>query len=230
MASSRLCCQFSETALLAGVDNGFWGWGTTLFDADNDGDLDIAATNGWFSGGWDTDQSKFFLNDGAQPARFADQSAAANFNDTYWGSALVAADFDRDGDLDLAQSCNGSGTQPHKIRLLDNQSTQSNNYLVVRPRMPGMNNRAIGAVISIEVGGRQMRRLISAGTRFMGQEPAEAFFGIGSATVIDHLAVLWPNGKTTQLKDIPANQVFDVAAPLFADGFESGDTSAWGTN
>ena len=38
---------FSDITTAAGVRNGSWGWGTDMFDFDNDADLDIVMTNGF---------------------------------------------------------------------------------------------------------------------------------------------------------------------------------------
>jgi len=38
---------FTEEAAERGVDNTDWGWGTSFSDLDNDGYLDLLATNGW---------------------------------------------------------------------------------------------------------------------------------------------------------------------------------------
>ena len=93
--------SYTEVSFVSQVQNGGWGWGTTFFDGDRDGWVDIAATNGW--GGF-LDPSKFFRNPGTDPFVFEDLSDAVGFNDTDYGSSLVAFDYDRDGDLDLAQS------------------------------------------------------------------------------------------------------------------------------
>jgi hypothetical protein len=45
--------QFTDTTQEAGVRDARWGWGTTFFDYDNDGDLDLIATNGYNGEGWD---------------------------------------------------------------------------------------------------------------------------------------------------------------------------------
>ncbi|MDH3785191.1 MAG: ASPIC/UnbV domain-containing protein, partial [Acidobacteriota bacterium] len=167
-----------------------------------------------------SDTSRVFLNSATTPLAFTDVSATSGFNDAFWGSALVAFDHDRDGDLDLLQTCAPGGPAPADLRLLDNQSTlaASNKYLVVQPRMSGTNHRAIGAVVRITVGSQQMMRLISAGSSFLGQEPAEAFFGVGDVLIVDQVTVEWPDGTTTQRTNVNPNQVLLVTTGPDADG------------
>ena len=220
--------MFDEASVEYNIFDGHFGWGATFFDADNDGDMDLAATNGFTD---QTDPSVFFRNDGG-PTVFTEVAAQVGFNDTYWGSALMAADFDRDGFMDMLQVCNGTGSPNEpKLRILDNQSTGAtlaNNHLVIKPRMNGPNRRAIGARVIAEVGPVTMTRVITAGISFAGQEPAEAHFGLGAATKADNVTIIWPSGQrvVSSLADVSAGQVKTVDL-LFADGFESGDISAW---
>jgi len=209
--------SYTEVSQAHQVHDGGWGWGVTYFDADNDGWLDIAETNGYVF--W-ADASRFFRNPGAPPFVFIDQSAAVQFNDTLWGSALAAFDYDRDGDLDLVQVC-----MEGQVRLLANSpigESAENHHLVVRPRMLGPNSHAIGAVVRVTAGDLRMMRHITAGTGFMSQEPAEAHFGLAAHAVADLVEIAWPDGSVTQLFDQPANTLLDVThggpGDLDADG------------
>ncbi|MCH7719476.1 MAG: CRTAC1 family protein [Planctomycetes bacterium] len=200
--------DFTEVSQDAQVDDGGWGWGVTFFDVDNDGLLDIAATNGFTGAEWEYDVSKLFRNLGGDPVVFEEIATRVGFDDTYWGSALVAFDYDRDGDLDVMQSCvNGP------VRLLQNQPSAGpslGHYLTVKPRMDGPNHWSIGAVVHLEAGDLSMMRLMSAGTSFMGQEPAEAFFGLGDATIVDRITVDWPDGTQTTVVNVSADQIITI--------------------
>ncbi len=197
--------SFTDIAQALGVESGGWGWGTIFLDCDNDTLLDLAMTNGEDGGPWDTDQSKFWLNQGGDPITYLDVSDQVQFNDTYIAASLIAFDFDRDGDLDMMQS-----TYDGPLRLLENQpdpEAKANHYLVVRPRMTGPNHYAIGSVIRVTVGSTTMMRPIVAGISYLGQEPAEAFFGLGDASVVDQVTIEWPDGLETTLTNVPADQV-----------------------
>ena len=203
--------SFSEIAVALGVENGYWGWGTTFLDCNNDTFLDLATTNGKLLDSWITDTSKFWLNQGGDPITYLDVSDEVQFNDTFIASALIAFDYNRDGDLDMMQSTSEGGP----IRLLDNQpnaATQANHYLVVRPRMTGTNHYAIGSVVRVTAGSVTMMRPIVAGISTLGQEPAEAFFGLGSATVVDQVVVEYPNGRQETLENVAAHQVITVTS------------------
>ncbi|MFQ5462632.1 MAG: CRTAC1 family protein [Phycisphaerae bacterium] len=191
---------FDDVSMSLGVADGGFGWGTTFLDGDHDGWVDLAATNGWRSGTGVGDVSRYFVNaaDGVSP--FTEQAAQTGFDDNEWGSALVAFDLERDGDLDMMQACMSG-----PLRLLANAppiGDGQRHYLTVVPRMDGPNHFAIGALVRATVGGLSMMRPINAGTSYMGQEPAEAHFGLPTGAHLDSLVIDWPDGSTTTLMDV----------------------------
>lgn len=78
----------------------FQDMGTTLFDADGDGDLDLYISRGGYEckGNTDIYQDQFFINDGK--GNFTIDSIAIPRNLTS-KSCVRAVDYDKDGDLDL---------------------------------------------------------------------------------------------------------------------------------
>jgi hypothetical protein len=203
---------FTEIANAAGVNDSGWGWGTSLFDADNDGFVDIAATNGFAVPGQTiTDSSRFFAHSGESPLRFVDESTDVGFDDTYWGATLVSFDLERDGDLDMLQlALDGP------VRLLENTpvGVSTNHSVTIQPRMPGRNRRAIGARVRAVSGATTRVRVITAGVSTQGQEPAEAHFGLGSLATLDQVIVDWPNGAQTTVSSVPvSDQVLLVESP-----------------
>ena len=49
-----------------------------------------------------------------------------------------------------------------------------------------------------------------AGTSYLGQEPAEAFFGLGLEGRVERLEINWPDGNTTAWNDLPADRIMHV--------------------
>jgi hypothetical protein len=212
--------RYTEVAPQAGVGDSGWGWGTTFFDADNDGWLDLAATNGFTRPKWVDDRSCLFINNG--DGTFDDRSETCGFDDRFWGMGLVAFDSNRDGWLDLAQTTNNP--EPF-VRLMEARPDPgvNGNWLVVRPRMKGPNTRAIGAIVRVGTRGVHRMRLVTAGASFLSQEPAEAHFGLGQADAATYVQIEWPDGTFTTRADVAANQVITVtwrscAADFNGDG------------
>lgn len=219
--SAGSALEFTEIAQDQGVDAGYWGWGATFFDADNDGDLDLATTNGRQDRApiWETDPSRLFLNNGQGPVWFTEASDLTGFNDTHIGSGLAALDIDRDGDLDLVQVTMDAG-----IRVLENQvDAPARSWLVVQPRKLGTDRFVPGTIVRVTAGGRSMIRLITAGKSTLSQEPFEAHFGLGESTRAEEVVVEAPDGSITRVHHVAANQVLTVEIDpdrIFVDGFE----------
>ncbi len=233
--------RFQESAVEHGIDWAGFAWGCSFFDADRDGWLDLAVTNGWANGVGFNDPSRLFHNTGGPDPVFEDWSDISGFNDTDWGSGLVAIDADRDGDLDLVSVVNplnrslvlhAKAGPPPWARLwnCEPRGTAANNgYLTIRPRMRGSNTRAIGATIRVEAGDLRMMRPITAGSSILSQEPAEAFFGLAREKQA-RVTIDWPDGHVTVIEDVTANQVLDVLrddcpAQLDLDGDGDADAS-----
>lgn len=200
---------FTEVATEYGVAEGGWGWGATFFDANNDGLLDLAESNGWLNVKDYRMPSKFWMNNGSV---FEDKSEQIGFTEILDTNGLISADYDRDGDQDLFETTRISGDHA-AMRVLKNNFKEdggTGNYLVIQPRMLGPNHWAYGARVVITVQDTQMTRLITAGSSYYSQEPAEAFFGLGSNELVDEVRITWPGGSVTTLSDVPANQVLTV--------------------
>lgn len=200
--------SFVDVAIEAGVDHGYWGWGTTFFDADLDARLDLIATNGFDADNWRHDPTRFFHNLGGASPMFEERATLLGLDDDDYGSCMIAVDLDRDGDLDLAQTCDLGGP----LRVMKNMQIEQSGgtWLNVLPRQPGTNHQAIGAVVRVVSRDGMQSRAITAGGSFMGQQPAEAHFGLNGANRAKLVIVEWPDGSVTRLRRVPANQTLVV--------------------
>lgn len=96
-----------------------------FFDVDNDGDLDFYVVSGGVEGdaGAEVFRDRLYLNDGT--GRLARASKGFLPESTGSGSVVCAADYDRDGDLDLfvgGRVTPGSYPESPQSRLLKNES------------------------------------------------------------------------------------------------------------
>ncbi|MEM6966911.1 MAG: FG-GAP-like repeat-containing protein [Bacteroidota bacterium] len=215
---------FANVSNLMGVGRSGWGWGTTFMDVDNDGFQDLAATNGVDNNG---DLSKFWLNQSGNS--FLDISDNIGFNDDLDAKSLIALDYNHDGLLDMLQTSTTHVNENTSIRLLKNECSTCGNFITIRPRMEGANHFAIGATVKVKAGTQSMMRLITAGSSYLAQEPAEAHFGVGSATTIDEIKIIWPGGAESIIENIAANQIIEITdteilhTPRFTLGEKNGD-------
>jgi hypothetical protein len=213
---------FEEIGKQLGVHDAYWGWGCTFLDADNDARLDLAMTNGIdMEEKWLFDPSRFFHQNAG--GTFDDVSDAVGFNDTLWGSTVIGFDYDRDGDLDMAQTAMGNDANPPAMRLLRNDlgaAAATNKWFVVQPRQPGTTNfYAVGATVEVITGTinlgyvRQARAMIT-GMSQHGQEPYEAHFGTANRGIATIVIVKWPDGTWNARYAIPTKQIYVFNKPL----------------
>ena len=189
------------------VSQSGWDWGTTFIDINNNGRLDLIATNGWWDKlTYDDDRSNLWLN---STAGFVDVSDKCGFNDMLDAASLLAFDVDRDGDLDILQTLKDNESTDKPVHIYENKLedySSNRNYINIKPRMAGANHFAIGSTITVVADELISSRLISAGCSFYGQEPAEAFFGLGNREQVKEVIIKWSNSEISIYQDLRINE------------------------
>jgi hypothetical protein len=115
------------------MDHAAEDMGAVFFDVDSDGDQDLYCVSGGVeqSPGHASLRDRLYLNDGHGKFSQAPEDALPDDRDS--GGVVAAADYDRDGDLDLfvgGRVIPGQYPLPAVSRLLRNNSTQGNAKLV----------------------------------------------------------------------------------------------------
>jgi hypothetical protein len=59
----------------------------------------------------------------------------------------------------------------------------------------------------------RLMRLVQSGTSYLSQDDMRLHFGLGKALQADALEVRWPDGTTSKLESVKANQILTVAQP-----------------
>lgn len=197
----------SYTAMLAEASIKEIGWGTALFDYDNDGDLDIFVTNGSTFQELKRPQvliaqrDALFRNDG--DGTFTDVSGITGIAalPVRVGRGAAFGDYDNDGDVDIFIVNNHA-----KPTLLRNDGGNRNNYLSVELIGTNANRNAVGAKIQVKTTNQTQMREIYAGDSYMSSNSLIATFGVGTATQVESMQIIWSNGDTQTLHNIPTNQ------------------------
>ncbi len=191
----------SGLALMCGQ---YTGWGGLLFDYDNDGLLDVFVANG--------DPHKEFgeeatLARNVGGRKFVDvaKDSGPYFEEEYVGRGAACGDFDNDGDLDLLiNNLNGPA------KLLRNDGGNRNHWLTVAAKLPNGKSDAVGARIRITAGSQTQIRDLIPTRGYLSQSDPRPHFGLGRVEEVDRLEIRWPDGRTTQLSDVSANQILTV--------------------
>lgn len=181
------------------------GWGCTFADLDRDGRLDIAVANGSTLERHDDplllkpDPLFLFLNTGTTFREVAPASGEAAAM-LYSARGLAAADYDGDGDVDLALSCN----QGPPV-LLRNDTPTTNRSITLRLR--GRAAHCFGAKVEVMTGARRQVRWWGADVSYLSMHAAELVFGLGPATHADRIRVTWTDGTVSEAVHVAAGVV-----------------------
>ena len=194
------------------------GWGTAFLDYDNDGLLDIIATNGHVYP--QMDQARLGASAGYRQRRLLYHNrgdgtfdeVAAQFGPVLTqervGRGLAVGDLDNDGRLDVV--INDLDGSP---QILHNELPGAGHWLLIKLEGKGRDTDAIGAVVTVTAGKLRQKRLVQSGTSYLSQDDTRRHFGLGAATRVDTLEVLWPDGTTTKMEGVGADQVLVVRQP-----------------
>lgn len=202
-----------------GVAEASWpyvGWGVELFDADNDGDLDLAVANGHavdnievFEAGLAYAQpSQLFANDGS--GRFSDLGAAAGpgFAERAVSRGLASADVDGDGRVDLLVTRTNAAAL-----LLHNETAQPGHWLGLRLVDRRGSPVVLGARVEVRAGGRSLLRHTRSGGSFLSQSALALHFGLGAWNGPVTVEVRWPDGTVQSERVAAIDRLVVVTEP-----------------
>jgi hypothetical protein len=181
-------------------------WGASWADLDLDGDLDLAVANGAIpvtnlERNARRVQILENIASAGSPARFALVKAAGLARTPATnGRGLAAADYDNDGDLDLAVNAVGG-----KLVLLRNDAP-ARHWLEVRLAL-----FSPGAIVTATLpDGRRLVREVHAGSSYLSSEDPRIHFGLGRAARIRVLEVRVPGERVVRRTDIAADRVVEL--------------------
>lgn len=172
-----------------------WGWGAVFLDVDFDGLPDIFEVNGWPVQPYAFIPNLIFKNqDGTSFVEMGQSLGAARPlpGDPFLlldSRGVAKADIDNDGDEDIyIRNNRDSGV------LFRNDYAGSNHWLQVEALGTVSNRMAIGTKVRVTADGMTRTDYITGGNSYLSQSSPILTFGLGQATTVDSLVVLWPAG------------------------------------
>lgn len=214
--------QFADEAIVTGIGPASrlaLSFGVQFADVDLDGRLDLIQANGHVEseiqrvqqGQHYAQSAQLFWQCGSACSADFVSLPPANLGDLtrpIVGRGLAAADIDLDGDLDLILTQVGGPPS-----LLRNDQSTGHHWLTVRLRGRAPNTEVLGAVVTLEAGGRRQQRTLSRNRSYLSQTSAILHFGLGSADSVQHLEVRWPDGSMEQVKVEGVDRRIEIRQP-----------------
>ncbi len=227
---------FTETALLSGVAATDWSWSVLIEDYNQDGNQDLFVSNGIPKRPNDLDFIKFvssekiknkinqtklvdkeafnlmpsgkvhnYIYEGTPSITFKDQSGKWISKDTLVSGATAYGDFDNDGDLDLVINNLNS-----EVSILENQTNEAANYLKINLSYTDKNKFGIGTKVYSYSDDKLQYKELFTSRGFQASSQPMIHFGYSTQTEVDSIRVVWPNGTSQLLKNIPTNQSLTI--------------------
>ncbi len=222
--------SFSEIGQLAGISATDWSWAPLFCDFDNDGNKDLLTTTGYVKDYTDMDFVKYSA-DVAVKQRAGDRSETVKTyidkmpesrtlsalfrnegnlhftrKNTDWGllhkttsAGAAYADFDNDGYMDIIISNTNDIADIYR-----NNGKALGNQHFIKCRFKGVsaNPTGIGAKVQAYVGGKIFYQEQVLVRGYQSSVDPLLNMGLGPATKIDSLLVIWPDDSFQWLKNL----------------------------
>src|SRR5271168_1035612 len=188
-------------------------WGTSFFDMDNDGWLDLLVACGHVYPQMDSlangpqYRQPIFLERNNRDGTFDEVSKEAGLTDLPLKSRRGAAfgDIFNTGNIDVVLLNVG---EPPSLFL--NTNHDGNHRVLFHLVGTKSNRAAIGARITIRSGGVMQFSEVRSGASYLSQNDLRLHFGLGKSTKMDSVEIRWPSGKIETLENVPADSIYTI--------------------
>jgi hypothetical protein len=192
---------------LAGLGNNKTGWGVAWADVDQDTDLDMLIVHGRVPvTDLDSDPElvRLYANQSAEGklGDFRDWTGVVGFDalGPLLARGSAVADFDNDGDLDVAIATIGG-----PMTLLENVAPPGNWIQIALMGSPP------GSRVAVDLpDGTSLLRELYAGSSYLASEDPRLHFGLGDVTGTVTVTVTWPDGSIETWIDLQVNALHTI--------------------
>lgn len=193
---------FSEAVGSVVEEGGLGTFGSAWADIDNDGDLDL------FVMGYN---NVLYYNNG--DGTFTKYTTPELFNAPYpslqklYGPALE--DVDGDGFLDFHNGGFSNPEIPNIIYRNTTPATAARKWVKINLTGVASNRSAFGARVYVTTGSKTQIRELQSHSGHATQNSPTLHFGLGSASIINEIRVVWPSGAEDIWNNVAPNQTLN---------------------
>ena len=186
-------------------------WGTSFFDMDNDGWLDLFIANGHVYPQVDTIpggtpyRQPMLLFRNHRDGTFEDVSQALADMPPQSRRGAAFGDINNDGNIDIIVLNVG---QPPSLLL--NHNDNPNHRVLFKLVGTKSNKAAIGARVTVKAGKLAQFSEVRGGASYLSQNDLRLHFGLAANDRMSEVSIRWPNGETEVLRDVPADFIYTV--------------------
>ncbi len=190
------------------------GWGTGVYDLNNDGrkDIFVAASDVMdnaelFSSRTFRQPNQVYLNLGDGVFAGADRNAPWRESRAHRGCAF--GDFDGDGRIDVVVT---SLNEP--VELLRNTSDPKQHWLELELTGTRSNRDAIGAAVRLTMpSGLTQANHVTTSVGYASSSSRRVHFGLGPEARTSKIEIRWPSGQVQLMENVVADQLLKITEP-----------------
>lgn len=232
---------FSDIGYQSGIYATDWSWSPLIADFDNDGLRDILITNGYVKDVTDLDfvtynkdvtmfGSDKLKNENAAKAlrdlggvykpdfifrnkgdfEFENVGNKWGISDPTYSTGAAYADFDNDGDLDLIVN-NLNGVARLYKNTVNSTKGATSNFFQLQLKGPMDNPQGIGAKVWLYADGQLNYAEQQLQRGYLSSVDPVMHFGLGKATKVDSVTIVWPGDKMQVMRNVPANERIEAS-------------------
>jgi hypothetical protein len=186
-------------------------WGTSFFDMENDGWLDVLIASGHvypqvdaIPGGTQYRQPLVLLRN-HRDGTFEDVSSTLEKLPLQSRRGMAFGDINNDGNVDVVILNVG---EPPSLLLNHNRS--SNHRVLFKLVGTKSNKAAIGARVTVKAGSLVQIDEVRGGASYLSQNDLRLHFGLGASGEMSEVDIRWPSGQTETLRNVAADFIYTI--------------------